>query len=34
MMAMPVLAVIPGIIFCIVCQKYIADGVMAGAVKG
>ena len=34
MMAMLVLAIIPIIIFYIACQKYIIDGVVAGAVKG
>lgn len=34
MMAMLVLAIIPIIIFYIACQKYIVDGVVAGAVKG
>lgn len=34
MMAMLVLAVIPIIIFYIFCQKYIIEGVVAGAVKG
>lgn len=34
MMAMIVLAIIPIIIFYAVCQKYIIDGVVAGAVKG
>lgn len=34
MMAMLVLAIIPIIIFYLVCQKYIIKGVMAGAVKG
>ncbi|MDD3337013.1 MAG: carbohydrate ABC transporter permease [Eubacteriales bacterium] len=34
MMAMLVLAIIPIIVFYLVCQKYIVSGVMAGAVKG
>lgn len=34
MMAMIVLAIIPIIIFYIACQKYIIEGVVAGAVKG
>ena len=34
LMAMLVLAIIPIIIFYIVCQKYIIRGVVAGAVKG
>lgn len=34
MMAMLVLTVIPIIIFYLVCQKYIIEGVVAGAVKG
>ena len=34
MMAMLVLAILPIIIFYIVCQKYIIEGVLAGAVKG
>ena len=34
MMAMLVLAIIPIILFYIVCQKYIIEGVIAGAVKG
>lgn len=34
MMAMLVLAIIPIIIFYIACQKYIIEGVVAGAVKG
>lgn len=34
MMAMLVLAIIPIIIFYAVCQKYIIEGVVAGAVKG
>lgn len=34
MMAMLVLAIIPIIIFYLICQKYIIKGVMAGAVKG
>lgn len=33
-MAMLVLAIVPIIIFCIFCQKYIIKGVVAGAVKG
>jgi len=34
MMAMLVLAIIPIIIFYLICQKYIIEGVVAGAVKG
>ncbi|MBR1390636.1 MAG: carbohydrate ABC transporter permease [Lachnospiraceae bacterium] len=34
MMAMLVLAIIPIVVFYIVCQKYIIEGVVAGAVKG
>ena len=34
MMAMIVIAIIPIIIFYISCQKYIIEGVVAGAVKG
>lgn len=34
MMAMLVLAIIPVIIFYMFCQKYIIEGVVAGAVKG
>ena len=34
MMAMLVLAILPIIIFYLCCQKYIIDGVVAGAVKG
>lgn len=34
MMAMIILAIIPIIVFYIVCQKYIIEGVVAGAVKG
>lgn len=34
LMAMLVLAIIPIIIFYLVCQKYIIEGVVAGAVKG
>ncbi|MBE5853413.1 MAG: carbohydrate ABC transporter permease [Lachnospiraceae bacterium] len=34
MMAMLVLAIIPIIIFYMICQKYIIEGVIAGAVKG
>ena len=34
MMALLVLAIIPIIIFYLVCQKYIIEGVAAGAVKG
>ncbi|MBR3772652.1 MAG: carbohydrate ABC transporter permease [Clostridium sp.] len=34
MMAMLVLAIVPIIIFYVVCQKFIIDGVVAGAVKG
>ena len=33
-MACLVLAIIPIIVFYLVCQKYIVSGVMAGAVKG
>lgn len=34
MMAMLVLAIIPIVIFYVACQKYIIEGVVAGAVKG
>jgi raffinose/stachyose/melibiose transport system permease protein len=34
MMAMLVLAIIPIVIFFVTCQKYIIEGVVAGAVKG
>ncbi|MEF2967886.1 carbohydrate ABC transporter permease [Paenibacillus sp. M1] len=34
MMAMLVLAILPIIIFYLLCQKYIIEGVVAGAVKG
>ena len=34
MMAMLILAIIPIVIFYLVCQKYIIEGVIAGAVKG
>lgn len=34
MMALLVLAIIPIVIFYLVCQKYIIEGVVAGAVKG
>ena len=34
MMAMLVLAIIPIVIFYMVCQKWIIQGVIAGAVKG
>ncbi len=34
MMAVLVLAILPIVIFYIVCQKYIIEGVLAGAVKG
>lgn len=34
MMAMLVLAIIPVVIFYMICQKYIIEGVVAGAVKG
>ncbi|MCR8657417.1 carbohydrate ABC transporter permease [Paenibacillus endoradicis] len=34
MMAMLVLAIIPIVIFYLICQKYIIEGVVAGAVKG
>ena len=33
-MAALIMAVIPVIIFYLACQKYIIDGVVAGAVKG
>ena len=33
-MAMLVLALIPIVIFYLICQKYIIRGVIAGAVKG
>ena len=32
--AMLVLAIIPIVVFYLVCQKYIVSGVMAGAIKG
>lgn len=34
MMAMLVLAIVPIVIFYLLCQKYIIEGVVAGAVKG
>ena len=34
LMAMLVIAIIPIIIFYLACQKYIIEGVVAGAVKG
>ncbi len=34
MMAMLVLAIVPIVIFYLTCQKYIVEGVVAGAVKG
>lgn len=34
MMAMLVLAIIPIVIFFVTCQKYIIEGIVAGAVKG
>ncbi|MNS27667.1 L-arabinose transport system permease protein AraQ [compost metagenome] len=34
MMAMLVLAIVPIVIFYLFCQKYIIEGVVAGAVKG
>ena len=34
MMALLVLSVIPIIVFYLTCQKYIIEGVVAGAVKG
>ena len=34
MMAMLVLAIIPIVIFYLFCQRYIIEGVVAGAVKG
>ena len=34
MMAVLVLAIIPIVIFYLVCQKHIIEGVAAGAVKG
>jgi raffinose/stachyose/melibiose transport system permease protein len=34
MMAMLVLAIIPIIVFYLLCQRYIIEGVVAGAVKG
>lgn len=34
MMAVLVLAIVPIVIFYVICQKYIIEGVMAGAVKG
>lgn len=34
MMALLVIAIIPIVIFYAVCQKYIIEGIAAGAVKG
>ena len=34
LMAMLVLSIVPIVIFYMVCQKYIIEGVVAGAVKG
>ena len=34
LMAMLVLSIIPIVIFYLACQKYIIEGVVAGAVKG
>ena len=34
LMAMLVLAMIPIVVFYLLCQKYIIKGVVAGAVKG
>lgn len=34
MMAVLVLAILPIVVFYLICQKYIIEGVMAGAVKG
>ena len=34
MMATLVLSIIPIVIFYMICQKYIIEGVVAGAVKG
>ena len=34
MMAMLVLAILPVVVFYLLCQKYIVSGVMAGAIKG
>lgn len=34
MMAVLVLAIIPIVVFYLICQKYIIEGVLAGAVKG
>lgn len=34
MMAMLVLSIVPIVIFYLICQKYIIEGVLAGAVKG
>ena len=34
MMAMLVLAIIPIVIFYLMCQKHIIEGVVSGAVKG
>lgn len=34
MMAVLVLAIVPIVVFYLICQKYIIEGVMAGAVKG
>ena len=33
-MAMLVLAIVPIVVFYVACQKYIIEGVVAGAVKG
>ena len=34
MMAILVMSIVPIIIFYLACQKYIIEGVVAGAVKG
>ena len=34
LMAMLVLSIVPIVIFYMACQKYIIEGVVAGAVKG
>ena len=34
MMAMLVLAIIPVVAFYLLCQKYIVNGILSGAVKG
>ena len=34
MMALLVLAIVPIVIFYLTCQKYIIEGIAAGAVKG